>query len=604
MMKTPILSLRSVSLSIGGKMIFEDGDVSVLRGDRIGLVGRNGTGKTTCLRLLTGRIEPDSGECTKQAGLRIGYLEQDVSRESKKSVYQFVADGFENATDEYIPSRIASTLDSLKLSSERLIGQLSGGEARRAALARAILLNPDLLLLDEPTNHLDVGTIEWFEGWLLSFKGAVIVVSHDRALLRRITDRTIWLYGGKIKVHDGGFDSFEIWSEKIKVSEAESARKRRRKLSEEEKWLSRGVTARRKRNQGRLRKLKTLRVERREAREQGMYGVLGPAVSEQGGGIALEAKDISMQYAGQHIVREFSIRIRRRDRIAITGPNGAGKTTLLRLLVGDLAPQSGTVTLGPKTLPLYFDQHRELVNPQNTLWESMCPQGGDTVEVGGKSQHVVGYLRKFLFPEAQLRKPVASLSGGERSRLLLAKIFAGTGNLFGLDEPTNDLDMETLELLQEVIGDYQGTVLFVSHDREFIDRVATSVLAVDGSGSVTEYIGGYGDYLRLRPSPKRPIAKKRGAKTKELTKSRTSLSYKETRELEKLPAEINDLNQKFKELGKVLSDPTLYKRDRPLFEKITDEATFVEEKIRQSESRWVELEEKQEMLQKAQKNMR
>ena len=603
-MKTPILSLRSVSLSIGGKMIFEDGDVSVLRGDRIGLVGRNGTGKTTCLRLLTDRIEPDSGECTKQAGLRIGYLEQDVSRESKKSVYQFVADGFENATDEYIPSRIASTLDSLKLSSERLIGQLSGGEARRAALARAILLNPDLLLLDEPTNHLDVGTIEWFEGWLLSFKGAVIVVSHDRALLRRITDRTIWLYGGEIKVHDGGFDSFEIWSEKIKVSEAESARKRRQKLSEEEQWLSRGVTARRKRNQGRLRKLKTLRVERREAREQGMYGVLGPAVSEQGGGIALEAKDISMQYAGQHIVREFSIRIRRRDRIAITGPNGAGKTTLLRLLVGDLAPQSGTVTLGPKTLPLYFDQHRELVNPQNTLWESMCPQGGDTVEVGGKSQHVVGYLRKFLFSEAQLRKPVASLSGGERSRLLLAKIFAGTGNLFGLDEPTNDLDMETLELLQEVISDYQGTVLFVSHDREFIDRVATSVLAVDGSGSVTEYIGGYGDYLRLRPSPKRPIAKKRGAKTKELTKSRTSLSYKETRELEKLPAEINDLNQKFKELGKVLSDPTLYKRDRPLFEKITDEATFVEEKIRQSESRWVELEEKQEMLQKAQKNMR
>ena len=602
-MQPPILSLRSVSLSIGGKMIFEDGDVSVLRGDRIGLVGRNGTGKTTCLRLLTGRIEPDSGECTKQAGLRIGYLEQDVSRESTKSAYQFVADGFENATDEYIPSRIASTLDSLKLSSERLIGQLSGGEARRAALARAILLNPDLLLLDEPTNHLDVGTIEWFEDWLLSFKGAVIVVSHDRALLRRVTDRTIWLYGGEIKVHDGGFDSFEIWSEKIKVSEAESARKRRQKLSEEEKWLSRGVTARRKRNQGRLRKLKTLRVERREARAQAMYGVLGPAVSEQGGGIALEAKDISMQYAGQHIVREFSIRIRRRDRIAITGPNGAGKTTLLRLLVGDLAPQSGTVTLGPKTLPLYFDQHRELVNPQNTLWESMCPQGGDTVEVGGKSQHVVGYLRKFLFPEAQLRKPVASLSGGERSRLLLAKIFAGTGNLFGLDEPTNDLDMETLELLQEVIGDYQGTVLFVSHDREFIDRVATSVLAVDGSGSVTEYIGGYGDYLRLRPSPKRRIAAKRGVKAKELTKQRRNLGYKESRELARLPAEIDDLNRSLNELEKILSDPTLYKRNRLMFEKTSDEAASVEAKIRQRESRWVDLEEKQEMLQRAQKNL-
>jgi len=553
--------------------------------------------------LLAGRIEPDSGECIKKAGLRIGYLEQDVLRESKKSVHQFVADGVESVTTEHIPSQIASTLDSLKLSSERLIGQLSGGEARRAALARAILLNPDLLLLDEPTNHLDMRTIEWLENWLSSFKGAVILVSHDRVLLRRFTQRTIWFYGKQIRIHDGGFDSFETWSGRVRASEAIAARKHSQKLREEEQWLNRGVTARRRRNQGRLRKLKVLRAERREAKVQEAYTALSPNISGHGGSVVLEAKDISMQYGGQQILQAFSIRVRRGDRIAIMGPNGAGKTTLLRLLLGDLAPQSGTVTLGPKTAPLYFDQHRELVNPQNSLWESICPQGGDTVEVGGKSQHVVGYLRKFLFPEGQLRKPVASLSGGERSRLMLAKMFAGIGNLFGLDEPTNDLDIETLELLQEVIGDYQGTVLFVSHDREFIDHVATSILAVEGSGSITEYIGGYSDYLRLRPSPKRPIAKKRGAKTKRLTKPRKSLSYRETRELEKLPGEINNLNQRFKELAKVLLDPTLYKRDRPLFEKITNEATFVEERIRQSESRWVELEEKQEMLQKAQKGM-
>jgi ATP-binding cassette subfamily F protein uup len=601
-MQIPIFSLRSICLSFGDRKIIEGGDISVRRGDRIGLVGRNGAGKTTLLRLFAGQIESDSGECIRRAGLRIGYLTQDVSWAKKNSIYQFVAEDLKNPTDEYVPSQIASILGSLNLSPDRLMGELSGGEVRRAALGRAILLKPDLLLLDEPTNHLDVGTIEWFEEWLLSFKGAVIIVSHDRALLRRVADRILWLHGGEIKVHDGGFDSFEVWSEKIRASEEEAGRKQSKKLSEEEKWLGRGVTARRKRNQGRLRKLKTLRAERREAKAQEKYGVLGPTVGEQGGGIALEAKNISMQYGGQQLVREFSIRIRRGDRIAITGPNGAGKTTLLRLLIGDLVPQAGAVTLAPKMQPLYFDQHRDALSLQSTLWESLCPEGGDLIKVGGETQHVVGYLRKFLFSESQLREPISSLSGGERSRLLLAKIFAGIGNLFALDEPTNDLDIETLDLLQEVISDYEGTVLFVSHDREFIDRIATGILAVDGTGSVTEYIGGYGDYLRMQPHPKRKIPKKRGAKTKDLTKQRTSLGYKESRELARLPDEIGDLYRRFKELEETLSDPTLYKRDRSMFEKTTNEVGCVEENIRQREARWMDLEEQKEIFQKALKN--
>lgn len=595
-MQPPILSMRSVSLSVGGKGIFYNGELSILSGERIGLVGRNGVGKTTCLRFLAGQMEPDSGELIKQTGLRIGYLEQDISRESEKSVYQVVAEASENEMAEHVSPRISSVLNSLELPPERLMGQLSGGEARRTALARAISLNPDLLLLDEPTNHLDVRTIEWLENWLLSFKGSVVLVSHDRVLLRKFTRRTIWLHQKQIRVYGGGFGSFEAWSDGIRASEAMASRKHDQKLREEERWLNRGVTARRKRNQGRLRKLETLRTEKRRAKVQEAYTAVSPKPSEQRGNVVLEAKDVSMRYGNQQILREFSIRVKRGDRIAITGPNGVGKSTLLRILIGDLAPQSGGVTLGARTQPLFFDQHREVVDPQNTLWETLCPQGGDIVDVDGKPQHVVGYLKKFLFSEGQLRKPIATLSGGERSRLMLAKMFAGVGNLFGLDEPTNDLDIETLELLQEVIGEYQGTVLFVSHDREFIDSIATSVLVFDGTGSISEHIGGYSDCPKTLPAPEQQISRKKVRKKSGAVKQRTSLGYKESRELELLPSEIDILSQKFQELEKLLSDPDLYRRDRPAFKKITDEVASVEVKIRQCESRWMELEEKQEAL--------
>lgn len=595
-MQTPILSVRSVDLSVGGKVIFNNGDLSILNGDRMGLVGRNGVGKTTCLRFLAGQIEPDSGKLIKQTGLRIGYLEQDISTDGGKSVYQFVADVSENETDEYILTRISSVLDSLKLFPEKLMGQLSGGEARRAALARAIALNPDLLLLDEPTNHLDMKTIEWLEKWLLSFKGSVVLVSHDRTLLRKFARRTIWLYEEQIRIHGGGFDSFEAWSDGIRVSEDVTARKHDQRLHEEERWLNRGVTARRKRNQGRLRKLEALRTQRREANVREAYTAVIPKPSEQKGSVVLEAKGISMRYGNQQVLREFSFRVKRGDRVAITGPNGAGKTTLLRLLIRDLAPQSGGVTLGSAVQPLYFDQQREVVNPQHTLWQTLCPQGGDIVDIGGKPQHVVGYLKKFLFAEGQLRKPIASLSGGERNRLMLAKMFAGIGNLFGLDEPTNDLDIETLELLQEVIGEYQGTVLFVSHDREFIDRIATGILVLDGTGSISQHIGGYSDYLETKPILEEQVSKKKVRKKPRPAKQRTNLSYKESRELELLPEEIDGLSQRFQDLEKILSDSDLYRRDRPAFDKITNEAASVEAEIRRCETRWMELEEKQEAL--------
>ena len=596
MSQTPILSLRSARLSAGDKLVFQAGNLHILPRDRIGLVGRNGVGKSTFLRLLSGQSELDSGECIKQAGLQIGSLQQEVFFENNDSVYQFLSKDMGAAAGTHIPSQISRILAMVKLSPDRNMGELSGGEVRRASLARAIFWKPDLLLLDEPTNQLDLQTIEWLENWLMSYSGAVVVVSHDRALLRRATNRTIWLYDQRLEVHDGGFDSFEGWSAKLKAFETEAARRQNQKLLEEERWLARGVTARRKRNQGRLRRLKALREQRRGRVPEEEYKVSDPHVLDGGGALALEAKAISVRYGSQQILREFSIRIRRGDRIAIMGPNGVGKTTLLRILIGDLVPQNGSITLAPKTYPLYLDQHRAVFNHQETVWGALCSPGSDTIEVNGKSQHIVGYLRRFLFSESQLRRPISSLSGGERSRLLLAKTFAASGNLFGLDEPTNDLDIETLDLLQEVVSDYRGTVLFVSHDREFVENIATSILIMDGRGLVTEYIGGYSDYLGLRTPPRQAGTKKVTAKPKRGPQPRTSLGYKESRELALLPEQISALNGKLRDLEKILSDPTLYQRDRKVFERVTDESVRLGTELRESESRWLELEEKQDGL--------
>ena len=596
MNQTPILTLRFADLLVGDKIVFEAATLHVLSRDRIGLVGRNGVGKSTFLRLLNGQIELDAGEYIKESGLQIGNLQQEVSFENGDSVYQFMSKDVGNVADGHIPSQIASALAMVNLSSDRNMGELSGGEVRRASLARAILWKPDLLLLDEPTNQLDLQTIEWLENWLMSYSGAVVVVSHDRALLRRVTDRTIWLYGQRLEVHDGGFDSFEGWSAKLKDFETETARRQNQKLLQEERWLSRGVTARRKRNQGRLRKLKVLREQRRERTREKEYKASDPHVVDGGGAFALEAKTVSMGYGNRQILREFSIRIRRGDRIAIMGPNGVGKTTLLRILIGDLVPQTGSIILAPKTYPLYLDQHRAVFNHQDTVWEALCSPGSDTIEVNGEPQHIVGYLRRFLFSESQLKRPISSLSGGERSRLLLAKTFAASGNLFGLDEPTNDLDIETLDLLQEVVSDYQGTVLFVSHDREFVENIATSILVMDGKGYVTEYIGGYSDYLQMRPPLQPTVTKKGKVRSKKPSQPRTSLGYKESRELAMLPDEISVLTGKLRDLEKILSDPTLYQRDRITFEEITSESLRLETQLQEREIRWVELEEKQETL--------
>ena len=412
MSQAPILSLRSARLSVGDKLVFQAGNLHILPRDRIGLVGRNGVGKSTFLRLLSGQSELDSGECIKQAGLQIGSLQQEVFFENNDSVYQFMSKDMGDAAGKHVPSQISRILAMVQLSPDRNMGELSGGEVRRASLARAILWKPDLLLLDEPTNQLDLQTIEWLENWLVSYSGAVVLVSHDRALLRRVTDRTIWLYDQRVEVHDGGFDSFERWSAKLRAFDTETGRRQSQKLLEEERWLARGVTARRKRNQGRLRKLKILPEQRRGRTQEKAYKISDPYAVEGGGALALEAKAVSMRYGSQQILQEFSIRIRRGDRIAIMGPNGVGKTTLLRILIGDLVPQTGAITLAPKTHPLYLDQHRAVFNHHETVWEALCSPGGDTIEVGGKPQHIVGYLRKFLFSESQLRRPISSLSGG------------------------------------------------------------------------------------------------------------------------------------------------------------------------------------------------
>ena len=601
MSQTPILSLRSARLSVGDKLVFKAGNLHILPRDRIGLVGRNGVGKSTFLRLLSGQSELDSGEYIKQARLQIGSLQQEVFFENNDSVYQFMSKDMGAAAGTHVPSQISRILAMVKLSPDRNMGELSGGEVRRASLARAILWKPDLLLLDEPTNQLDLQTIEWLENWLVSYSGAVVLVSHDRALLRRVTDRTIWLYDQRLEVHDGGFDSFERWSAKLRAFETETGKRQSQKLLEEERWLARGVTARRKRNQGRLRKLKILREQRRGRTQEKEYKISDPYVVEGGGALALEAKAVSMRYGSQQILQEFSIRIRRGDRIAIMGPNGVGKTTLLRILIGDLVPQTGAITLAPKTHPLYLDQHRSVFNHHETVWEALCSPGSDTIEVNGRPQHIVGYLRKFLFSESQLRRPISSLSGGERSRLLLAKTFAASGNLFGFDEPTNDLDVETLDLLQEIVSDYRGTVLFVSHDREFVENIATSILAMDGRGFVTEYIGGYFDYLRLRPPLQETVAKNVKVKTRRASGPRTSLGYKEGRELAVLPDEISVLDGELRHLEKILSDPTLYQRDRKTFDRVTNETLRLRTELQKRESRWVELEEKQEALREIQK---
>jgi ATP-binding cassette subfamily F protein uup len=599
---TPLLALREARLGFGGAPLLDGVTLGIGRGDSVCLVGRNGSGKSTLLKLLAGLVEPDAGERFVQPGTAVAYLPQEVERRAGETVGAHVAAGLGHGGDPD-HHRVAAVLDRLSLDPARPLAELSGGEARRAALGRALVGDPDILLLDEPTNHLDLPTIEWLEGELAAFRGGLLTISHDRAFLRRLTRRILWLDRGRIREREIGFAAFEAWAAEVAEAEDVAAHKLERKIAAETHWLRRGVTARRKRNEGRLRRLVGLRKARAERIAAAGRARLALSAAEAGGELVIEAEGISKSFPGpagpRPIVAGFSTRILRGDRIGVIGANGAGKTTLLRLLTGELAPDSGRVRLGTGIRPLYFDQQRAALDPAATLWRTLAPGGGDSIDVRGQQRHVVAYLREFLFEDRQALMPVASLSGGERARLLLAHLFAQPSNLLVLDEPTNDLDMETLDLLQEVLDDYDGTLLLVSHDRDFLDRLVTSVIAVEGGGRVAESAGGYADYLRQRPAPPGPAPTPRAATPAAASAAPRAaraprLGYQEQRELAQLPKRLADLGAEIARLEQRLADPGLYGRDPAGFAATGDRLGAARAELDAAELRWLELEEKRE----------
>jgi ATP-binding cassette subfamily F protein uup len=591
----PLVALTDAAVTFGGTPLFATVDLGLARGERACLVGRNGSGKSTLLKALAGELELDRGTRFVQPGTRIAYLAQEPRFGAARTVRELVRTGLADDSSAQERAALDGVIARLQLEPETALATLSGGEARRADLARVLAGAPDVLLLDEPTNHLDLPTIAWLETLLAGFAGAVLTISHDRAFLNNVARRTLWLDRGSLRAVDQGFAQFEDWSETVLEAEAEAAHKLGRKLVSETKWLREGISARRTRNMGRVRALLDLRKQL--AGRVGATGRVQLEVSEaeRGGSLVIEAKHIAKAFDDRPIVRDFSTRIARGARVGMIGANGAGKTTLLRLLTGDLAPDRGQVKLGHGVEIAYFDQRRAALDPETSLQRVLCPDGGDQVIVNGRPRHVASYLRDFLFGDGQVMSPVKSLSGGERSRLLLAKLFARPSNLAVLDEPTNDLDMDTLDLLQDVLADFPGTVLLVSHDRDFLDRVATSTIALEGDGTVTEYAGGYSDYLTQRPAPAAPATPAKTAKPAAPRGSPSSapptkLSYRDQRERDLLPGRIAALEAETAALAQALADPGLYQRDRAAFQRSAARLDVARAELATAEERWLEIE--------------
>jgi len=600
----PIVALQGVAVTFGGRPLFEGIDLAVGRGDKACLVGRNGSGKSTLMKVLAGMIHPDGGERFVQPGSRVAYLPQEPDFTGYASVHDYVAGGLpEGERDE--AHRVDAVLDHVGLPGHLAPATLSGGEARRAALARTLVGEPDVMLLDEPTNHLDLPTIEWLEEELQAFRGGLLLISHDRAFLNHLSRRTLWLDRGTVRLSDKGFAQFEEWQAEVFAADEAAAHKLDRKIESETKWMREGISARRTRNMGRVRALMQLRTDRAERIKGGQQAKLAISEAERGGRLVVEAEHIAKAFDAPEgrkvIVKDFSTRILRGDRVGVIGPNGAGKSTLLKMLTGQLAPDSGTVRLGTNLEIAYFDQRREGLDPEETIRHVLCPFGGDKVMVNGQPRHVAGYMKDFLFDTRQLDSPVKALSGGERNRLLLARLFARPSNLMILDEPTNDLDMDTLDLLEEVLGDYQGTLLLVSHDRDFLDRLVTSTIAVEGDGTAIEYAGGYSDYLVQRPAAKAPPAAASKPKPAEAApaaapKPRGKLSYKDQRELDELPGRMDKLTAEIAKLEAALADPDLFARDAAKFQKTSATLQARQTELAAAEERWLELEALREEL--------
>ena len=580
-------------------------------GDRVALVGRNGSGKSTLMKVMAGLVEADSGSVTVPTGTRVGYMEQEPDLSGYATLGEF-------AMSELAPGQeylVEQASEGLKFDPSKSPETASGGERRRAALAKLMAEGPELMLLDEPTNHLDIEAIGWLENELKTTRTAYVLISHDRRFLTELTRATLWIDRGAVRRQEKGFAAFEEWRDKTWEDEDQQRHKLDRKIKEEARWAVEGISARRKRNQGRLRALQDMKSER--AAQQSRQGKAAMALESgpKSGKRVIEAKDLSHGFGDKTIVRDFSIRVQRGERVAFVGPNGVGKTTLIRILMGELEPDAGTVTLGTNLVPAIFDQSRARLDENQSLWENLVGDKdmrvsgkADQVLVRGQPKHVVGYLKEFLFDERQARAPVRSLSGGEKARLLLAKIMARESNLLVLDEPTNDLDVETLDLLQDLLGEYDGTVLLVSHDRDFIDRVASTTIAMEGNGRVTAYAGGWSDYQTQKREAEGGPMPAKGGKAKPKAQGGKdskdsgkaapdgdgSLSFTEKHRLEELPKVMERLEKEIAKLEELLADPELFTREPMKFQKATDALTERHTALQDAEEEWLSLAERAE----------
>ena len=600
-MAPPLLLLQNISARLGGAQLLCDAQMSVMAGARICLVGRNGSGKSTLLKIAGGLMAPDKGERVLARGATLRYLPQEPDLRGFSSVHGFAASGLAPGDDAY---RVDYLLGALGLDGQADPVTLSGGEVRRAALAQVLAPQPDILLLDEPTNHLDLPAIEWLESELAQMRSAIVLVSHDRRFLQNLSRETLWLDRGVIRALAQGFGEFEAWRDSVLEQEERDRHKLDRKIAMEEDWIRYGVTARRKRNQGRLRALAGLREQRRTRTRAAGNVTFTVSQAETAGKLIIEATHISKAYGPRKLVQDFSLRIQRGDRIALLGPNGAGKTTLLKLLTGAIPPDAGQVRVADTVQMVTLDQSRDTLNPAATLREMINPGGGDSMTIAGQTKHVMSYMKDFLFTPDQAQVPVGVLSGGERGRLLLARALALPSNLLVLDEPTNDLDLETLDLLQEMLADYPGTVLMVSHDRDFIDRVATSVIMSEGGGRWIEYAGGYSDMLAQRGQGITPVSasasvsrkpaagsQQPGAKSRGATgETRPRMSFKNKHALETLPARIAQLQDKIKAVQAKLADPTLFSRNPAEFARLAASLEALTAEHDACETQWLELE--------------
>ncbi|HZP68000.1 MAG TPA: ATP-binding cassette domain-containing protein [Rudaea sp.] len=618
----PLVQLQRVDYSVGGPLLLEGVDLGIDAGERVCIVGRNGEGKSTLLRLIAGEIAPDDGEVRIQAGIRVARLAQEVPQDTAGSVFDVVASGLGElgvlladyhhllATGDLaalgavqsrieaqhgwdLDRRVQQVLARLDLPADSDFATLSGGMKRRVLLAQALVCAPDILLLDEPTNHLDVDAIAWLEEFLRGLAASLVFVTHDRAFLRALATRIVEIDRGRVSSWPGDYDNYLRRREERLHAEAQANALFDRKLAEEEVWIRQGIKARRTRNEGRVRALMALRRERAARRERAGTASITLADAQASGRKVIEARHVDFAYGQAAMLRDFSATILRGDRVGIIGPNGSGKTTLLKILLGQLAPERGEVRLGTGLEIAYFDQHRGSLREDWNALDNVA-EGREYIELDGSRKHVLGYLQDFLFSPERARAPITRLSGGERNRLLLAKLFAQPSNLLVMDEPTNDLDVETLELLEELLGAYRGTLLLVSHDREFIDNVATSTLVLEGAGRVGEYVGGYTDWLRQRPQPapkappSKPAPTRVPAPTTETLKRK--LSYKDVRELERLPARIESLEADIAARTAAMHDPAFFKQDSATITAANQALAALQSELDAAYARWQELE--------------